>query len=449
MTTKQVTFRLPDITTYQRDAIFCPERVSIIEATTKAGKTLGCILWLVHMAWNADRPNQHYWWVAPVYDVTEIAYGRTKNLLETADPDKGEWQSNDSKLLIKLGNGAVIHFKTAEKPDNLYGEDVYAAVMDETTRCKEQAWHALRTTLTATNGKLRLIGNVKGRKNWAYLLARKAEQGQLPGWKQAKITCYDAVKAGVISKAAVEEARAELPDAVFKELYEGIPNEDGSNPFGLSHIAACVRPLSAKPPVCFGVDLAKSTDWTVVLGCDEDGQTCVFDRWQHEPWSVTTDRVARLVGGLPALIDSTGVGDPIVEELDRRLPHVEGFKFTQTSKQQLMEGLAAGIQQRQVFYPEGPVRQELETFEYEPTRTGVRYTAPEGMHDDCVVALALMHRMRQQRVPVSFSLIDGSGHNPLPAGLHPVEVAANVNGGNWWAEGRERDPNFGFSEEVE
>jgi hypothetical protein len=31
----------------------------------------------------------------------------------------------------------------------------------------------------------------------------------------------------------------------------------------------------------------------------------------------------------------------------------------------------------------------LETFEYEFTRIGVRYTAPDGLHDDCVCALAL------------------------------------------------------------
>ena len=35
---------------------------------------------------------------------------------------------------------------------------------------------------------------------------------------------------------------------------------------------------------------------------------------------------------------------------------------------------------------------ELEAFEYEYTRTGVRYTAPPGMHDDCVCALALAVR---------------------------------------------------------
>ena len=32
---------------------------------------------------------------------------------------------------------------------------------------------------------------------------------------------------------------------------------------------------------------------------------------------------------------------------------------------------------------------ELESFEYEYTRTGVRYAAAQGMHDDAVCALAL------------------------------------------------------------
>jgi hypothetical protein len=448
VTPKQVTFRLPAITPYQRDAIFCAERNANIAASTKSGKTVGCIIWLLEGAWSEGGPGAEFWWVAPIYDQTKIAFRRTRRMLQTADAKGDMWKANESDLSLTLANGAVLRFKSGDKPDGLYGEDVRRCVMDEATRMKEDVWWAVRSTLTATKGKVRIIGNVKGRKNWVWHLDQRIRAGQMPGWRSALITCHDAVKAKIIDAEEVEAARRELPEAVFRELYEGIPNEDGSNPFGLSHIAACVRPLSAKPPVCWGVDLAKSTDWTVVLGCDEDGQTCVFERWQHEPWSVTTDRVGRLVGSMPALIDSTGVGDPIVEELDRRLPQVEGFKFTQTSKQQLMEGLAAGIQQRQVFYPEGPVRQELESFEYEPTRTGVRYTAPEGMHDDCVVALALMHRMRQARVPVSFSLLDGTGHKPLPVGVHPIEVAATVNGGNWWSESRERDPNFGFVEEV-
>jgi hypothetical protein len=84
------------------------------------------------------------------------------------------------------------------------------------------------------------------------------------------------------------------------------------------------------------------------------------------------------------------VGDPVVEGLQREAGHhFEGFKFTSATKQQIMEGLAVAIQRKQVTFPEGPIVSELETFEYEYTRTGVRYTAPEGLHDDCVCALAL------------------------------------------------------------
>ena len=71
------------------------------------------------------------------------------------------------------------------------------------------------------------------------------------------------------------------------------------------------------------------------------------------------------------------------------------FKFTGPAKQQLMEGLAVAIQQREITVPAGPLVSELETFEYVYTRTGVTYSAPDGLHDDCVCALALAVRHRR------------------------------------------------------
>ena len=54
-----------------------------------------------------------------------------------------------------------------------------------------------------------------------------------------------------------------------------------------------------------------------------------------------------------------------------------------------MEALAVAIQSNEVVYPEGVIVTELDVFAYEHTRTGVKYSAPPGMHDDCVMALAL------------------------------------------------------------
>jgi hypothetical protein len=375
----------------QLDAIFCKERYGLIEASTKAGKTVGCIVWLYEQAFGG-KEGRNYWWVAPIFPQAKIAFRRLKRTLPP-----GLHRFNESELTITLPNGAVIWFKGADKPDSLFGEDVYAAVGDEASRWKEESWHALRSTLTQTRGPVRLIGNVKGRKNFFYKLARRAQAGA-KNMHYAKITAYDAVEAGVLDAAEIADAKALLPDNVFRELYLAEASDDGGNPFGLAAIRAQVAPLSSLPPVALGIDLAKSVDWTVCIALDINGDTCRYERWQG-PWRTTTKRIIELVGTKPALVDSTGVGDPILEELqaDGR-ENYEGYKYSAPSKQQLMEGLAVSIQQAEIRYPDGEllpgcvIVDELEEFEYEYTRTGVRYTAPVGLHDDTVNALALARK---------------------------------------------------------
>ena len=194
--------------------------------------------------------------------------------------------------------------------------------------------------------------------------------------------------AGVIDAEEIEQAKSMLPDNVFKELYLAEPSDDGGNPFGQNAILDCVAPQSNNSAVIFGVDLAKSVDYTVAVGLDIDGRVSEFERFQA-PWEETCRRLASRIGFTSALVDSTGVGDPIVERLQRDLPNVSGFHFSSSSKQKLMEGLALAIQTQSVHYPDGPIVSELDAFSYEYTRTGVRYSAPSGLHDDCVMALAL------------------------------------------------------------
>ncbi len=379
----------------QRDAIFAPERYVVIEASTKTGKTVGCMAWLLEQALKG-KAGQNFWWVAPIFQQAKIPFRRIKRGI-TADV----FTANESELTLTLFNGTVISFKGADKPDSLFGEDVYAAVIDEATRCKEEAWHAVRSTLTATKGPVRIIGNVKGRKNWAYKMARKADAGER-NMRFAKLTAYDAVEAGVLDLEEVEDAKRQLPESVFKELYLAEASDDEGNPFSMAAIRANVRPLSTLAPIAYGVDLAKSVDWTVIIGLDINGDVCHFSRFQ-KPWQETLTEIKRAVGGVPALVDSTGVGDPIFENLERSGTNYTGYKFTSPSKQQLMEGLSVAIQAGEVRFPEGPITNELEAFEYKYTRTGVRYSAPSGLHDDCVVALALA--VRQKATPQVYSVL--------------------------------------------
>lgn len=375
-------YNRPQLANYQLDALFNDARYGVVEASTKAGKTAACLVWIIEAALQG-KSDQDFWWVAPVYGQARIAFRRLK-----AGLPREAFEANESDLTLTLINGARIVCKSAEKPDNLYGEDVFAAVFDEATRAREEAWFALRSPLTATRGKARIIGNVKGRKNWAYKLARRAESGE-PGMSYAKITAYDAIDAGILSEDEIEDARRQLPDNVFRELYLAEPSDDEGNPFGMIAIRDCIAPMSNNAPVCFGVDLAKSVDWTCIIGLDKNKQVCVFERFQKS-WNDTIETVRRVVGTTKALVDSTGVGDAVLESLQAGgRSNFEGFKFTAPSKQQLMEGLAVAIQKHEIGFPDGVIANELENFEYEFTRTGVRYSAPSGMHDDAVCALAL------------------------------------------------------------
>ena len=409
------TITLPPLASYQKAAIFCENRSAIVEASSKCGKTFGCLLWLLSESLNNGALGREFWWVAPVHDQARIAYDRMKNTLSQTDPSKTIWKSNDTERSIKFANGATCRFKSAEKPDNLYGEDVYAAIFDEASRGREAAWHAIQSTLTATDGKVRVIGNVRGRKNWALRLARQVEAGNLPSWHYASINATDAVKAGVIKQSVLDERKAVLPEHIFRELFYNEPSEDGGNPFGLQHIAGCVTDLSRDQAKVFGVDLAKSVDWTVVVGLDAKMRVCVFERWQHEPWDRTSERIIGIVGNKPTLVDSTGVGDPVVETMQRKAPNIDGFKFTNSSKQQLMEGLAVSIQSRGVGFPDGTLRNELDAFEYDTERGRVFYSAPEGFHDDCVCGLALAVEKARGHVPVTAGIVSMGGKPPEQA----------------------------------
>jgi len=394
-----IKIRLPTLYLKQYNAIYAPERYSWIEGSTKSGKTAGCMTWILDRALQG-RDGDNYWWVAPVSAVSQIAFDRLRGRDFLKKVPNELYVVNLTEKSISIKNAGKIWFKSADKPDSLYGEDVYDAVIDEGSRCKPQAFDAVRSTLTFTGGQIRIIGNVRGRGNWFYKGCRSAQAGRL-NHAYHKITADDAVSAGVFPQAELDDARATFEAQgrlhVYKELYMCEPSDDGGNPFGLTSILECTvgdatgpdTVISDLPPEVWGWDLARSVDWTVGVALDVNGAVCRFERWQKTTWKHTENKILQLTDA-PALVDSSGVGDPIVENLQKaNAEWFEGFKFSSPSKQKLMEGLAISIGLGEVSYGEGVLRNELDSFEYEHKRTHTLYSAPSGLHDDAVMAFAL------------------------------------------------------------
>ena len=383
---------------YQSLILDCSARFTVTVASTKVGKTASHIVWLFEQALLC-KANQSVWWIAPTFGQAKMAFDRMKAQIT----DRAFFKANETNLVLTLPTGAKIEFKTGEKPDNLYGDDVYAFVFDEFTRAREAAWFALRSTITSTAGKGKFIGNAKGRKNWGYKLAMKAKAGLDKDYAYFKVTAYDAAAAGMLTKDGrpfieeIESAKRDLPESVFNELYLAEASEDGSNPFGLNYIALICQPtLSTQPTICRGIDVANKVDFCSIIGLDKLGAMSEYQNFQKVGWKNTIDTI-KYLSNLPMTMDSTGVGDVVLSQVEQVQSQVEGYIFTQASKQRLMEGLAVGIQSRKLIIADdgnvvtgtGKLRHQLEQFEFEYTRTGVKYSAPVGEHDDDVCALAL------------------------------------------------------------
>jgi len=314
-------------------------------------------------------------YITPTYGLAQVFFERLTKVLP--------FKSNISKLKIYCPNEGSIEFFTGERLDNLRGRKFHLVIVDEAAFIPdlEDGWNnSIRPTLTDYEGKAVFLSTPRG-KNFFYSLFMKQGEND---WQSFKFSTYDNPH---INPREIDEARIQLPEVVFEQEYMANPSENSANPFGNAFIKRCVKPISAQPIVCYGIDLAKSVDYTVIIGLDKDGNVAYFDRFQMD-WHNTKETIKRLPAA-PIVVDSTGVGDPILEDLLREGVNIEGLKFTSQSKQQLMEGLASAIQQGRIGFPEGVIVDELDVFEYQFTSHGVRYSAPSGFHDDTVMALAL------------------------------------------------------------
>ena len=144
-----------------------------------------------------------------------------------------------------------------------------------------------------------------------------------------------------------------------------------------------------------GVDLAKVQDFTTIRVFDRTTNKQVYkDRFQTIEWPFQKKRIATIAkhyNNALTVLDSTGLGDPIADDLSRMGVAIEAYKFTEQSKKDLVEKLSIWIEQKRIaLLPDDQALIEYDNFSYEIGPTGkIRYGARQGFHDDIVIGDAL------------------------------------------------------------
>lgn len=368
------------------------KRIIVIPAGRRWGKSEVGAMWAMTGAHNdrlAGIPGIS-WWVAPTYDLNRPIW---RKMMRIAPPGwiTGHRGTEGAPDFIEFGP-ARIEFKSGDHPERLVAEGLRRVNIDECGTIKETVWReSILPALIDHRAPAMLSGTPKGR-NWFFHMANRGHDPEDP---EVETIAGPSFANPFIDRAEVERLASEMPERLYKqEILAEFLSDDGAVFRG---VRDCVMKagFSKAPTVALGIDLAKHQDFTVITGMDAECRMTLFDRFNQISWPLQKDRIiATAAKGGRALLDSTGVGDPIFDDLEKAGLLIEGYKFTNASKRHLVEGLAIGIEQKEVGLTDLPVMlNELEAFEYEVGPTGmVRYNAPEGAHDDCVISLALAYR---------------------------------------------------------
>ena len=354
-----------------------------------------------------------YGWVAPTYNVAERGIEAFRMIGEGfvnvcgRAPCRVEFQG-----MVGMPPSRV-WFLSADNPDNIRGFGFKGLVIDEAAAIPADVWHyVLRPTIAQTLGWAVFVSTPKGR-NWFYDLFTR---GLDPSETDYASFRFPSNASPYFPAKEWDEAKRTLPEDVFRQEYMAEFMEDSAGVF--RNVDACTVSgeqwaVSSKEyhrHVIIGCDVAKHTDWTVLIAMDaETGRCFAMERFNHLDWPIQKERIlgfARKHRGR-LILDATGVGDPIYDDLKQKYADIEGFKLTSASKTALIQRLIVGIEQRRVSWPAangqstvngeplGILTSELKRYEYEISPSGgITYNAPSGYHDDCVMALALANHGR-------------------------------------------------------
>jgi phage FluMu gp28-like protein len=329
------------------------------------------------------------WWVAPSYKTSEVGW---RPLRRIGGKIGAEVRRVDRT--INLPGGGSVQVRSADEPDSLRGEGLDFVVMDENAFMKEEAWtEALRPALSDRQGKALFISTPKGH-NWFWRLHQRglAKENDFASFQ------FPTSNNPYIVPEEIEAAKNSLPERIFAQEYMAEFLDDAGGVFRrVMDAATAIEQITPEDghEYIFGVDWGQMIDFTVLMVLDITTKSVVYmDRFNKIDYIIQSERLKTLVNRYKpttVMAEVNAMGQPIVERLlEDGLP-IQPFTTTNASKSEIIRGLQNAFENGEIKILNDPILiGELQAYEQERTASGLwKFGAPEGMHDDTVIALAL------------------------------------------------------------
>ena len=267
-------------------------------------------------------------WGAPTFDQVRIGWNETRRACG------GYAKFIQQRMTVEFPQGGRIIFRSLDDPDNARGHTGDGIIIDEAGDVKARAWYeVLRPMLIDTTGWAWLIGTPRGR-NWfwrEWLNAQDRDDSIAWQVPTLGVEIVDGVlrrKPHPLENPYIEFVEIEgifqmTPEDIFRQEIMAEFLEGEGQVF--RNIAACLHAPHSTPEehaghrIVAGIDLAKQKDFTAIsVICADCRQELALDRYNRIDYLFQVQRIKAFLEKWhvqEVLVDESGVGSPIVEQL--------------------------------------------------------------------------------------------------------------------------------------
>lgn len=309
---------------------------------------------------------------------------------------------NNTEMKIEMVNGSVFQVVGADNIDSIVGTNPVGVVYSEYPLMKPRVWDYIRPILAENGGFAIFVYTPRGmNEGWKILQTAKENPNE---WWHEVLTVEDT---NAISEAVLMQEKKEMPSDLFQQEYYVKFIDGASSVF--RDVDSVVRNelvnLFPNRRYQMGVDLAKYQDFTVITITDLHTFDVVKQiEFNKLDWNEQKEIIVKEIkywNKARTWMDSTGLGDPIVDDLKRQGLFIEPFHFTETSREQLLNNLKILIEQKKIRIPnDQKLIEQLKSMQYELVGQKVKMRVPEGLHDDRIMSLALSVWGLSEKLPI-------------------------------------------------
>ena len=327
----------------------------------------------------------------PTYKMLSEVWREFVNTFAPLKKDKSEQEHR-----LELITGGVIEMWSAEAADAVRGRKYKRLIFDECAMVGNllDIWNAiLRPTLVDLQGDAYFKSTPKGRNGFWQLFSfgQDALNAEWKSWQ------FPTSANPTIPPSEIETMRRTMPEMIYRQEVLADFVDDSGGVFRRVQEAAVLSPQEPQPGRQYiaGVDVASSVDYTVLSVLDVEAREMAYlDRFNRVDYPVLIDRLESVYHrfGLTSMtVEANSIGRPVIDELVTRGLVIVPFTTTSATKQAIIQSLQAAFENAQIKVLNHPVLiGELLSFESKRAPSGsFTYSAPDGMHDDCVMSLAI------------------------------------------------------------